>query len=354
MLAEEARADVGKLGADDGKASAGSSLSDMSEKAAAAGQLAKNTHSLSIADELSATDPWLEDTSSGEDSLEEKSATRDIVKGSDSLLERAGEKESAAKESAEADSFLQGREEADLERVDGELSIIGNTVPSAMSATAEKARAEALESDSDPFLLDSELDADRDVAGSSDAPAKPSASETARAVALSAEDELLVRDDDLEMLKAEDDPFLRGSRSDSLLTEEEAGSTVESQPASKRKAARAESEGAGALVLTADDEIALGDDDSETLTVDDDLVLSDSGSSSLRSGTEGKDLPGTLPESSTKADAADWKIQEERSTISLMDELGEDWGDNALLSDDELLEDDVLLDSDDAGRALDR
>ena len=353
MLFEEARADVGKLGADDGKASAGSSLSDMSEKAAAAGQLAKNTHSLSIADELSATDPWLEDTSSGEDSLEEKSATRDIVKGSDSLLERAGEKESAAKESAEADSFLQGREEADLERVDGELSIIGNTVPSAMSATAEKARAEALESDRDPFLLDSELDADRDVAGSSDAPAKPSASETARAVALSAEDELLVRDDDLEMLKAEDDPFLRGSRSDSLLTEEEAGSTVESQPASKRKAARAESEGAGALALTADDEIALGDD-SETLTVDDDLVLSDSGSSSLRSGTEGKDLPGTLPESSTKADAADWKIQEERSTISLMDELEEDWGDDALLSDDELLEDDVLLDSDDAGRALDR
>ena len=292
MLADETRTEPEKPGPEEDKASAGSSVSDMSESAAAAGQPVKDKTSLPSAGDLSAIDPWGEDTGLLDDSLEPKSPSKDIVEGAGSLLDRAEEKGSEAKESAQADSFLQGLEESNLELEDKELSTVGNTGHAATSAAAEKATAEALESDRDPFLLDLEQDADKDPAGSSDDTAKSSASETAIAIALVDEDEPTIEDEDLDMLEAEDDLIMRDSAS--------------------------------------------------------------RGESSLLSGTEDGEVPGTLSESSAKADAADRDSLEEGSTISLLDEDDEDWEDDALLRDDELLDEDLLLESDDAGDVLDR
>ena len=286
MLADETRPEMAESRLDESRVSAESSLFDLSDTTASARQPVKDKVT-SISDgELSATDPWLDDTGS-EDMLKPKGSSIDTEEDLDSLLELA-----EVKKTSKADSLLQGLGESELDREDDELSTIGNTQPAAMSAMAEKATSEALEPERNPFLLDSELAADRYTAGSSDDAAKPTMSETARAVALSADDELTAEDQDFPTLKPDDDPFLRegGSRgSNSLQTPKEEGEALRTQSDSHSKAGR-----------------------------------------------------------------ADWEIQEDAFTISRLDEEDEDWVDDALLSSDELLEEDALLENDDAGEALDR
>ena len=326
MLADETRAETGKQGTDDRKASAGSSLSDMSENAAAAGQLAKDATSSLTTDELPAADAWAEDKDSSKDKLEPKSPFKDVVGGSDSLPERAEGKELVAK----VDSFLHGVEESILKPDDEDLSTIGNTGQAVTSVEGEKAAAKEQESQKELFLLDMELDADRNSAGSPAKAAKSSASKTAAA-----------GDDDLEMLKAEDDPFLTDSGSDSLRADKEASSIVRS--ASSSRADGPESKSAAAAALGSEDDSTAEDEDLEMLEAEADPPLRDS----LVSGKGERESDVTQADSFAEADAADEEIQEPGYTISTDDD-DEDW------DYDELLEEDLLLRRDDAGEEITR
>lgn len=207
ILADETRAELDEPRAGGSMVPAGSSHSDISNSVAAAEDPAKDKLSLTSAGGLSATDPRLEDTGPDEDRLEPKSSSRDIVGGSDSLVEKA-----EGKDSARPDSLLQEKVESDLEQ-DDEKTSTGSAQPAAKSAAAEEAAAGVLEPKTDPFLHDSALAADGDPAGSADDAAKPSNSEAARAAAITAEIEPTAGDEDAAMLKPIDDPFLTdGSR----------------------------------------------------------------------------------------------------------------------------------------------
>ena len=286
MLADGTRSEMAGSRLDEGKASAESSLFDVSDNIAAAGQPVKAKMSSMSDDELSATDPWLEDRGS-EDRRKPEGSSSDSTEDLDSLLEMAEEKDSA-----KGNSLLQGLGESKLDRTDDELSTIGNNQPAAVSATAKKAASQALEPEGDLFLLDSELAADRETIGSLDDAAKPIMSETARAVELSADDKLTAGDEDSRSLKPDDDPFMTASGS--------------------------------------------------------------RGSSSVQPLKEEGGALGIQSASHSKADTADWEIQEEPYTISRLDAEDDDWEDDALLSSDELLEEDALLEGSSAGEALDR